>query len=623
MERTLTLTTAQAIVRYLASQHSERDGVTNRLVPGILGIFGHGNTGGIGQALDDYREDFFFVEGRNEQGMGHIAAGYAKTTRRESTLACTTSVGPGSTNLITAAAGAHLNRLPILLIPSDTYISRTQGPILQGLEHSVSADISVNDCFRPVSQFFDRIVRAEQLIDTLPRAMRALTDQVATGPVVLSLPQDVQNETFDFPLALFDRRVWPIDRPRPDERSVAAAAELLAKAQRPLIVAGGGVVYSRAEQQLLEFAERFHIPVGETFAARGAMPQGHSLNLGALGFTGSPAAIQAAREADLVIAMGTRLADVITGSRSIFSDPNVQFIGININGADAHKLGAKAVVGDLRESLVELGEKLGKAEIADRTQHMTRVEQLQASWGAIRVRATESQEASPLRQSEMVEVLNTMTQPGDVVVAAAGTAPGDLFALWAGNDDAECHIEFGYSCMGYEIPGALGARLAKADGEIYSLVGDATFILNPSEVAVAAQHRLKITIIVSNNNGMRSIVGLENRLVARPYANLFDKRDPSSFALDDPIVFDLAGVAEGLGAKVFDADSRASFESAIESARLEQGPCVIVVTTDTGRSTVETGVWWDIPVAPSSERTDVGDLRRAYEAGRVDQRYHL
>jgi 3D-(3,5/4)-trihydroxycyclohexane-1,2-dione acylhydrolase (decyclizing) len=621
MQSTVKLTSAQAIVRFLTSQYTSRDGVVQRLVPGILGIFGHGNSGGIGQALDDYRDDFFFIEGRNEQGLGHIAAGYAKTARRESTLAVSTSVGPGSTNLITAAAGAHLNRLPILLFPSDTYMSRLQGPILQGLEHPLSPDMSVNDCFRPVSRFFDRIVRAEQVIDTLPRAMQALTDQADAGPVVISLPQDVQIEPFDYPLALFDTRVWPIERPRPDATSIDTALKVLASAERPIIVAGGGVVYSRAEKELLAFAEKFQIPVAETFAARGTMPRRHRLNLGALGFTGSPSATNAAREADLVIAAGTRLSDCITGSRSIFSNPTVRFIGMNINGADAIKLGATAIVGDLREAILELASKLGSS--VDRSQYMTRIEEHQSGWYAIRRRATESLEAPPLRQSEMVEILNSMTQPGDVVVAAAGTLPGDLFALWAGDDDAECHIEFGYSCMGYEIPGGLGARLAKDGGEVYSLVGDATFILNPSEIAVAAQHRLKITVIISNNIGMRSIVGLEKRLVARPYANLFEERDPTTFKLGPQMTFNLAQVAEGLGARTFVADSRESFALAVESARSEDGPCVIVVATDCGRSTVETGVWWDIPVPASSERTDVSRLRAVYEAGRADQRVHL
>ena len=620
---TIRLTTAQAILRYLARQHSVRDGVTRRLVPGVLGIFGHGNTGGIGQALDDYRDDFFFIEGRNEQGIGHIAAGYAKVMRREATLACTSSIGPGSTNMITAAAGAHINRLPILLFPADTYMARRQGPILQGLENPVGADVTVNDCFRPVSRFFDRIVRPEQIIDTLPRAMRALTDPVECGPVVLALPQDVQVETFDFPAGLFEEHQWLIERPKPDDSVVAAAARLLAAAERPLIVAGGGVAYSRAEAELLAFAEEHSIPIGETFAGRSTVPPEHPLALGGLGFTGSTAATAAAREADVVVAAGTRLSDVLTGSKSMFQNPGVRFVGLNINGTDASKFGAQPVTGDLRESLGALTEAMRGQDAPDRSDYTAHIGSLKDAWNFVRVKATQPAESPPLRQSELIDVLNRDTRAGDVVVAAAGTLPGDLFAFWDGEFGADCHLEFGYSCMGYEIAGAVGARLAGAPGHVVALVGDATLLLSSSEIAVAAQHGLDITVIVSDNSGMRSIVGLEGRILARPYANVFDHRDPDTLQLGGEIDFDLPKMGEALRAKTFAVGTREELADALADARQHDGPCMIVARTDNSRSSTESTVWWDIPAAPSSEHTDMTELRQAYERGHADQRHHL
>ena len=622
-QSTIRLTTAQAILRYLARQYSTRDGSTRRLVPGVLGIFGHGNSAGIGQALDDYRDDFFFVEGRNEQGIGHIAAGYAKTTRREATLACTSSIGPGSTNLITAAAGAHINRLPILLLPADTYMARRGGPILQGLENPAGADVTVNDCFRPVSRFFDRIVCAEQVIDTLPRAMRALTDVVECGPVVLALPQDVHVETFDFPAALFEAHEWLIERPKPDASAVDAAARLLAAAERPLIVAGGGVAYSRAEAELLAFAEEHSIPIGETFAGRSTVPGDHGLALGGLGFTGSTAATAAAREADVVVAAGTRLADVVTGSKSMFQNPGVRFLGLNVNGSDAAKFGAQPLTGDLRESLGALGEAMRGLDAPDRRDYMAHVGNLKEAWNSVRVKASQPAESPPLRQSELIDVLNRDTRAGDVVVAAAGTLPGDLFAFWDGEFGADCHLEFGYSCMGYEIAGALGARLAGAPGHVVALVGDATLLLGPSEIAVAAQHGLDITVIVSDNAGMRSIVGLEGRVVARPYANVFEHRDPETLQLGAEIGFDLVKMGEALRTRTFAVATREDLAEALVAARSHDGPCMIVARTDNSRSSAESTVWWDIPAAPSAEHSDLTGLRQAYERGLADQRYHL
>jgi 3D-(3,5/4)-trihydroxycyclohexane-1,2-dione acylhydrolase (decyclizing) len=621
-ESTISLTASQAIVRYLAAQYTSRDGTCRRLIPGFLGIFGHGNSGGFGQALDEARDQMFFIEGRNEQGMAHTAAAYAKALRREAALACTASIGPGSTNMLTAVAGAYINRLPIVVLPADTYANRRQGPILQGLESPSAADVSVNDCFRPVGRFFDRISRPEQLLDSLPRAVRVLTDPADCGPVVISVPQDVQVDSYDFPLRFFNEKVWPIVRPRADVDQIEAAAELIRKAKLPLIVAGGGVLYSRAEEALAEFAEFARIPVAETLGGKGAGPVGSPLNLGGLGVSGTPVANEVARQADLVISIGGRLTDYVTGSNSVFQNPDARFIGINVNSADAAKCGGLPVVGDARLTIEALTN-LGADPTRTRSSEVPGLHERQQSWAKARDEAFAPAAAPPLRQTEVVGLLNDCLRPGDTLVTSAGTLPGDVFRYWQAREGTECHIEFGNSCMGYDIAGAIGVGLANESGDVFALLGDATFLLSPSDLAVAVQHGRKITVIVSDNQGMRSIRGLESRTVANPYANVFRVRDPFSYQLGDPLSFDIARIAEGFGTPSFSAETREEFAAALAKTRDLQSPCVIVVKTDVDRSPSVPGAWWDIGPAATSRDGSLDELRQQYEQARQKQRLYL
>jgi 3D-(3,5/4)-trihydroxycyclohexane-1,2-dione acylhydrolase (decyclizing) len=622
-ESTISLTASQAIIRYLAAQYTGRDGTSRRLVRGFLGIFGHGNSGGFGQALDEARNQMFFIEGRNEQGMAHTAAAYAKALRREAVLACTTSIGPGSTNMLTAVAGAYINRLPMLVLPADTYANRRQGPILQGLEYPSAADVTVNDCFRPVTRFFDRITRPEQLLDSMPKAMRILTDPADCGPVAISVPQDVQVASYDFPLRFFNEKVWPIARPRADVDQIGAAAELIRAAKNPLIVAGGGVLYSRAEEALAEFVEYTRIPVAETLGGKGAGPAGSPLNLGGLGVAGTHVANELAKDADLVISIGSRLSDYVTGSNSVFQNPDVRFIGINVNSADAAKCGSLSVVGDARLTIQALTKPGTAPTTRTRSGQATGPDELHRSWAKAREEAFSPAATPPLRQTELVGLLNDWLRPGDTLVTSAGTLPGDVFRYWQGREGTECHIEFGNSCMGYDIAGAIGVGLAKESGEVFALLGDATFLLSPSDLAVAVQHRRKITVIVSDNQGMRSIRGLESRTVANPYANIFRYRDPFSYQLGDPLTFDIARIAEGFGTTPFCAETRQEFTAALAKAREVPAPCVIVVKTDVDRSPSIPGAWWDIAPASTSRDDSLDDLRRQYEQAREKQRYYL
>jgi 3D-(3,5/4)-trihydroxycyclohexane-1,2-dione acylhydrolase (decyclizing) len=622
-ESTISLTVSQAITRYLAAQYISRDGTTKRLVPGFLGIFGHGNSGGFGQALDEARHQMFFIEGRNEQGMAHTAAAYAKASRREAVIACTTSIGPGSTNMLTAVAGAYINRLPMLVFPADTYANRRQGPILQGLEYPSAADVTVNDCFRPVARFFDRIIRPEQLLDSLPKAIRVLTDPADCGPVVISVPQDVQVDSYEFPRRFFNEKVWPIARPRADVDQIEAAAELIRAAEHPLIVAGGGVLYSKAEEALAELVEHAQIPVAETLGGKGSGPTGSLLNLGGLGVAGTTVANDTAKDADLVISIGSRLTDYVTGSNSVFQNPGVRFVGINVNSADAAKCGSLAVVGDAKLT-IEAVMKLGVAPTTRKRLDQARSpEDLHQTWAETRAAAFAPAVSPPLRQTELVGILNDSLRPGDTLVTSAGTLPGDVFRYWQGGEGIECHIEFGNSCMGYDIAGAIGVGFAKESGEVFALLGDATFLLSPSDLAVAVQHGRKITVIVSDNQGMRSIRGLESRTVANPYANVFQYRDPFSYQLGDPLNFDLVRIAEGFGATSFGAATRQDFVAALAKARELQGPCVIVVRTDVDRSPNVPGAWWDIAPAATSRDGSLDTTRDQYEQAQRSQRYYF
>jgi 3D-(3,5/4)-trihydroxycyclohexane-1,2-dione acylhydrolase (decyclizing) len=610
-KRTVRLTTAQAIVRYLQMQFSERDAETRRLVPGMFGIFGHGNVHGLGQALDEYGTDLTFFQGHNEQSMVHAAVGYAKATRRRAALACTSSIGPGATNMVTGAAEATISHLPVLLFPGDTYATRHQGPVLQQLEHPLAGDMSVNDCFRPVARYFDRIVRPEQLLTALPEAMRVLTSPVEAGAVVLALPQDVQSHAYDFPERLFEERTWRIERPPADALRIAEAAELLRSAERPLLIAGGGVRYSEAEADVAALAERLQIPVAETFAGKGTVADDAWYLVGGLGLEGNPATNELAKRADVVICVGTRLTDFATGSHSLFPD-DASFVAINVVDRDARKEGALPVVADAREALRALADALEPKEGAAWRAEVGRAKR---GWLEQRARLADESDGA-MTQAQLILALNEAVRPGDTVVAASGTPPGDLLKLWDATGGRGCHIEFGYSCMGYEMPGAVGVRIAQEQGEVYAYIGDGTYILNPGELVTAVQHGLKITVVISENHGYQSIRRLQMFRVGRHFGNEFRVRDGRGRLDGDYVQLDLAKSAEGLGARAWRAARPDELRTALAEARDEQRPCVIVCETEPHRYLPDAGVWWDVAPAEVSGHAEVQERRAEYERDR-------
>ncbi|MFQ5923293.1 MAG: 3D-(3,5/4)-trihydroxycyclohexane-1,2-dione acylhydrolase (decyclizing), partial [Anaerolineales bacterium] len=488
--KTVRLTMAQAVIRFLTNQHVERDGDRQPFFAGCFGIFGHGNVAGIGQALQE-QPDFRYYQARNEQAMVHTAAGFAKMSNRLSTFACTTSIGPGATNMVTAAAGATINRLPVLLLPGDIFARRNVAPVLQQLEWVGSQDVSVNDCFMPISRYWDRINRPEQIITALPEAMRVLTSQADTGAVTLSLPQDVQAEAYDYPEALFEKRVWTIARPAPARALVARAVEVIRGANSPLIVAGGGVIYSEATEALGSFAESTGIPVGETQAGKGALRYDRPLSLGAIGVTGTPGANIIAREADLVIGIGTRYSDFTTASKTAFQNSEVRFININIADFDAHKHAGIALVADARAALEELGYAL-EGHTTD-SGYQDRIQEFNKEWDAEVARIYSMEHGPPISQGEVIGAVNAASEPADVVLCAAGSLPGDLHKLWRTRDPKGYHLEYGYSCMGYEIAGGLGVKMAAPEREVYVMVGDGSYLMMNSEIVTSIQEGYKLT----------------------------------------------------------------------------------------------------------------------------------
>jgi 3D-(3,5/4)-trihydroxycyclohexane-1,2-dione acylhydrolase (decyclizing) len=619
------LTTAQAIVRFLSVQFSERDGATRRLIPATFGIFGHGNVAGLGEALREHAREMPYYQPCNEQSMVHTASGFAKATQRLATLACTSSIGPGATNMVTGAATATINHLPVLLLPADYYATRHQGPVLQQLEHPISADLSVNDCFRPVSRFFDRITRPEQLLTALPEAMRVLTDPVETGTVTLALPQDVQAHAYNFPIRFFAKRVWRIERRPPDARRIDEAVALLREARRPLIVAGGGVHYAQAWEELQTFAERFGIPVGETFVGRGSLQRDSELLLGGLGVTGTPAASQIAARADLVIGVGTRLTDFTTGSQSAFQHPEVRFVGINVSGHDAYKNGALPIVADAREALRALAASAAAAGIKADPTYLAEIREARSDWRTqVREEIYRPTPGEAMSQGQLIGILNDEARPGDVMIAAAGGAPGDLHKLWDATGHRPLHVEFGFSCMGWEIPAALGMRLANKEGEVVALVGDGTFLMNPTEIVTAAQEGLKVTIVISENHGYQVIRQLQMNRVGHSFGNEFRVRDAATNRLDgEYIALDLAKVAEGMGARAWRVATPDQLRGALREARAERQPSVIVVEIEKHRYLPGSGVWWDVAPAEATEDPVTGQLRSAYVKERATlQRFY-
>ncbi len=617
-QETVRLTVAQALVRYLQTQYSERDGQTRRLIPAIFGIFGHGNVAGLGQALIEYGDDLPYYQPCNEQSMVHTAIGYAKANLRRATLACTSSIGPGATNMISGAATATINRLPVLLLASDYYVTRHQGPVLQQLEHPVSADVSVNDCFRPVSRFFDRISRPEQLLTALPGAMRVLTDPVETGAVTLALPQDIQAHAYDYPRHFFKERIWPIERSLPQPQRVGEAVQMLAQAQRPVIIAGGGVHYAEAWSELQTFAETFGIPVGETFAGKGALRQNSSLLLGGFGVTGAPAAAQIVAAADLVICIGTRLTDFTTGSHSAFQHPEVKFIHINVSGHDAYKLGALPLVADAREALRALIQAGRTAGVQPNRTYLEEIATANAAWQ--RQLATEVYTQHPgeaMSQGQLIGILNEEAQQGDTIIAAAGSPPGDLHKLWSVHNGTHCHLEFGYSCMGYELPAGLGVRMAQPEGEVYVLIGDGTYLMNPSELVTAVQEGLKVTVIVSENHGYQVIRQLQMNRVGHSFGNEFRARDGATRRLEgDYLSIDFVKNAGSMGARTWRVATPDQVRQALREARQETQPCVIVVETEKHRYLPGANIWWDVASAEVTNDAVTYELRQAYEEDR-------
>ena len=613
------LTVAQALVRFLSVQEVERDGTRSRFFAGCFGIFGHGNVAGIGQALDQYRDVLPFHPARNEQAMVHIAAGYARQRNRLGTFACTTSVGPGATNMVTGAALATINRLPVLLLPGDTFATRTPHPVLQQLEVPHDASVSVNDCLRPVSRFYERVERPEQLVPAALEAMRVLTDPAETGAVTLALPEDVQTEAFDVPDEFLEPRVWTIYRQPPPLEAMVRAEELIRAAKRPLIVAGGGVIYSEATAALAAFVDATGIPVCETQAGRGALVSDHQLSLGAVGATGTAAANRVAREADLVIGIGTRWSDFTTASKSAFQDPGVRFVNVNVASFDAAKLSGLTLVADARAALIALGELLHGWRVEPRWEMRATEE---AEWWTGEVRRIVSlppEPGSPPSQASIIGAINDAAGDRGVVVCAAGSAPGDLHKLWRAHDPdgKSYHVEYGYSCMGYEIPGGIGVKLAAPDRDVFVLVGDGSYLMLPGELVTAVAERIPIVIVLVDNHGYASIGALSRSVGSHEFGTQL--RD----ANDNELPIDLAGNAASLGAEVMRVSNIDQLRGALDGASDVAYPVVIYIEADRHAVGLDSESWWDVPVAEVSDEPDVQAARDTYEQARRAQRTYL
>jgi 3D-(3,5/4)-trihydroxycyclohexane-1,2-dione acylhydrolase (decyclizing) len=622
------LTVAQALVRFLAVQEVERDGAHGRFFAGVTGIFGHGNVAGIGQALHQYADEMPFLPARNEQAMVHLAAGYARQRNRLATWACTTSVGPGATNMVTGAAGATINRLPVLLLPGDTFATRTPHPVLQQLEVAHDATVSVNDCLRPVSRFYERVERPEQLIPAALEAMRVLTDPAETGAVTLALPEDVQAEAFEVPEAFIRRRVWAIYRQPPAPEALARAVELVRAARRPLIVAGGGVIYSEATAALRAFVDATGIPVCETQAGRGALVSEHPLSLGAVGATGTLAANRLARAADLVIGVGTRWSDFTTASKSAFADPGVRFVNVNVAGFDAAKHSGLPLVGDARAVLERLQRALQGHRAPAEWQERARTEATE--WAAEVVRLVSPGPDRPLpAQAEVIGAINDAAGERGVVVCAAGSAPGDLHKLWRARDpDGKgYHVEYGYSCMGYEIPGGIGIKLAAPERDVFVFIGDGSYLMLPGELVTAVAQRVPIVVVLVDNHGYASIGALSRSLGSQGFGTHYRFGANGATALDpdpgQPFPVDLAANAESLGAQVIRAATIAELRDALAEARGADGPVVVAIEVDRYAGVPGYESWWDVPVAEVSEQDEVRAARQHYEEARRAQRQYL
>ena len=604
---TIRLTMSQALVRYLIAQQTVLDGATVPLIPGVFAIFGHGNVAALGEALAGVRNVLPTYRAHNEQAMAHAAIAYAKTTKRRRFMACTTSIGPGATNMVTAAALAHVNRLPVLLLPGDVFASRRPDPVLQQVEDFGDPTVTVNDCFRPVTRYWDRITRPEQLLRSLPQAMSVLTDPAECGPVTLALPQDVQAQAWDYPLAFFDTRIHLPAQTGADSRQLAAAADLMARAKQPLIIAGGGVHYADAFDALARFATRHGIPVAETQAGKGALPWDHPLNVGAIGVTGSAAANELAAQADLIVAIGTRLQDFTTASHTLFQNPQRRFISINVCRHDVVKSGAIAVQGDAARAIAELDALLVKPPA--RTDLAKRVEALRASWHQAVDAATKDVGAKLPTDAQVLGAVNRTIGARGTVVCAAGGLPGELHKLWRAQDRDAYHLEYGYSCMGYEIAGGLGVKLARPDRDVVVMVGDGSYLMMNSEIATSIAMGLKLTIVLLDNRGFGCINRLQGSCGGEPFNNLLDERAPD---------IDFAAHARSLGAHAQKVSGIQALEAELSASRSIDRTVVIVIDTDPQQSTAAGGAWWDVAVPEVSAHANVTTAYEAYRAKLAD-----
>jgi 3D-(3,5/4)-trihydroxycyclohexane-1,2-dione acylhydrolase (decyclizing) len=611
------LTVAQCIVTFLKNQYLERDGRQDLFFAGCFGIFGHGNVAGMGQALEQDSDLKYFLF-RNEQAMVHAAVGFSKATFRTKAMACTTSIGPGATNMATGAALATINRLPVLLLPGDIFARRNVAPVLQQLESNTTPDISVNDCFKPLSRYWDRIQRPEQLITSLPEALRVLTSPAETGAVTLCLPQDVQCEAFDFPDDFLQKRVWTVPRPRCDRQLLDRAVSWIRAAKRPLIIAGGGVLYSEAWETLSDLAAATGIPVCETQAGKGSLPYDHPQNLGAVGVTGALGANILARDSDLVIGIGTRYSDFTTSSKTAFQNPDVHFINVNICEFDAYKHAALALTSDARATVCELRQALAGYKVED--DYQKAIHSLRASWEKEVNRVESLRKDPPITQAEVIGIVNEFMQPSDIVVCAAGSLPGDMHKLWRTRQPGTYHMEYGYSCMGYEIAGALGTKVAYPEREVYVLIGDGSYLMMAQEIVTAIQEDYKLNIVLLDNHGFSSIGGLSRSCGNEGMGTEYRHRRNGKYDGDN-LPVDFAANAASLGAWTARARTGEELKTALRGMRKESRTAVVVIETEYVQSVPNYESWWDVPIAEVSERASTRVARQKYEEARKKERY--
>ena len=607
------LTSAQATIQFLNQQYVERDGEEHKFINGVWGIFGHGNVAGIGEALEQNRDLKHYLP-RNEQGMVHAAVAYAKQHKRLKTYACTTSIGPGATNMITAAAGATINRLPVLLLPGDIFSRRNVGPVLQQLEHTNSFDVSVNDCFKPVSVFWDRINRPEQIISSLQEAMRVLTNPEKTGAVTICLPQDVQAEAYNYPENFFQKKVWSIERNVPSENSLAKAASLIKKSSRPLIIAGGGIIYSDAENMLSAFCKNSGIPITETQAGKGSLPWDHKQNLGAIGVTGTNAANLIAQKADLVICIGSRLSDFTTASKTLFNNKDVKFISINVSSFDAYKHSSLSLVGDAKSCVEDLNNRLKSQGFTVSQKYEKEIITLKEAWDKEVDRIFDLNNEPRISQGEVIGIVSNFMEKEDTVVGAAGSLPGDMHKLWRTKNGSQYHMEYGYSCMGYEIAGGLGIRMAKKEGDVFVMVGDGSYLMMNSEIVTAVQEDQKLIIILVNNHGFGSINNLSLSLGSKGFGNQYKKREiNTNDYTGDRIHVDYVAHAKSMGIDAVRVQEKNEFENALNKARKNTNSILIEVLVDKNIRVPGYGAWWDVPVAEVSASEKVKEVRAQYD----------